>query len=207
MISKGNAKKKKKKKHQTNKNTLKDPENLERGNRKNWRRVSALQIIFHLPFPLGPPCRVPCSLCSLGSGEHQEPSQGSTPHSLPHQDDAAVCNHMGQSHRAQKSTLFIKKHVFTTLSKLSERMYLPTVHCWEEQEKSDFKGSLNWNAEYQRWAQASDSISSCSTLPSWQFGLKQSQAIPLSQARLLYDTTLQTDYWGNSGLHPRLLPE
>lgn len=80
---------------------------------------SALQMIFHLTFPLTPPCRLPCSLCT-------QPHRTQPPSSGKH--------------------LIHKKHGFTTLSKLPERMYLPTQHCLSEaQKKSDFKGSLNWN--------------------------------------------------------------
>lgn len=129
MISKGNAKKKKKKKTPNQQKHTQRPRKF-----GAWQQEKLTQsVCFANYFPLAisprPSLQSPLLSVQFGFWRSQEPSQGSTPHFLPHQDDAAVCNHMGQSHGAQKSTLFIKKHVFTTLSKLSERMYLPTVHC------------------------------------------------------------------------------
>lgn len=69
---------------------------------------SALQMIFHLTFPPAPPCRLPCSLCT-------QPHRTEPPSSGKH--------------------LIHKKHRFTTLSKLPERMYLPTQHCLSEAQK------------------------------------------------------------------------
>lgn len=93
-------------------NTPKDPENLEHGKRKNWHTLSALQIIFHLTFP--PPLPEDShAVCAIWvTGEARSPFRTCSSRALCHMARMTLgfCHQpdTGQSHTAQKSTLFIK---------------------------------------------------------------------------------------------------
>lgn len=126
VFSECNVKKKKKKSIKPY--TPKNPGNVQCGNRKNWGIASALQMIFRVTFPCPSP-RSPTVLAAsrpVGKPGTPLPRTWSPRHCYT--AVTAEWAPVPPDTRTEKPFTY-KKHIFTALSKLLNRIYSPTGCC------------------------------------------------------------------------------